>query len=73
MELLSYRNNHSVEPIAFKELTVGINWGKKKGSKEHESQGRYKVKAAFGRKLKDRRVRKKRKNPPGTIHIHNIP
>lgn len=60
--------------MAFKELTVGRNWRKKKGSKEHESQGRYKVKAAFGRKLKDRRVRKKkRKSPPGTIHTHNIP
>lgn len=32
---------------------------KKRGSKEHESQGRYKVKAAFVRNLKERRVRKK--------------
>lgn len=72
MELLSYRNKHSAEPMAFKELTVGINW-EKKSSKEHESQGRYKVKAAFGRKLNDRRVRIKRKNPSGSIHIHNIP
>ena len=39
--------------MAFKALTAGINW-KKKSSKEHESQGRYKVKAAGGKKLNDR-------------------
>lgn len=51
MELLSYRNNHSVESMAFKALTAGIN--QKKRSKECESQGGYKVKAAGGRKLSD--------------------
>lgn len=55
MELLSHRNNHSVESMAFEALTAGINWRKKKkGSKERESQGRYKVKKAGGRKLSNR-------------------
>lgn len=44
VELLSYRNNHSVKSMAFKALTAGISWKEK--VVRNVTQGRYKDEAA---------------------------